>query len=104
MFYVASEKVLRIFLRRVDDFYYPPEWSPKKVLRISLSESVHLFLLFYLCLLMSLCAHVFVPVRLIQGGLNKFHDQHALRELARKLDQGILIIRSGSCHITFFRI
>jgi len=25
--------------------------------------------------------------------LNKFHGQHALRERARKLDQGILIIR-----------
>ncbi|GAB2234180.1 hypothetical protein Droror1_Dr00003418 [Drosera rotundifolia] len=28
-----------------------------------------------------------------QGSLNKFHGQHALRERARKLDQGILIIR-----------
>ncbi|KAE8661395.1 putative Clavata3/esr-related 12 [Hibiscus syriacus] len=28
-----------------------------------------------------------------QGGLNKFHGQHALRERARKIDQGILIIR-----------
>ncbi|XP_027095404.1 coiled-coil domain-containing protein 130-like [Coffea eugenioides] len=42
---------------RADNFYYPPEWSPKK------------------------------------GGLNKFHGQHALRERARKLDQGILVIR-----------
>lgn len=42
---------------RADNFYYPPEWSPKK------------------------------------GSLNKFHGQHALRERARKLDQGILIIR-----------
>ncbi|KMZ71980.1 putative Coiled-coil domain-containing protein [Zostera marina] len=42
---------------RADNFYYPPEWSPKK------------------------------------GGLNKFNGQHALRERARKLDQGILIIR-----------
>ncbi|EEF38010.1 probable splicing factor YJU2B [Ricinus communis] len=42
---------------RADNFYYPPEWSPKK------------------------------------GGLNKFHGQHALRERARKIDQGILIIR-----------
>uniref|UniRef100_A0A2P2JGP3 Coiled-coil domain-containing protein 130-like n=2 Tax=Rhizophora mucronata TaxID=61149 RepID=A0A2P2JGP3_RHIMU len=42
---------------RADNFYYPPEWTPKK------------------------------------GGLNKFHGQHALRERARKLDQGILIIR-----------
>lgn len=42
---------------RADNFYYPPEWEPKK------------------------------------GGLNKFHGQHALRERARKLDQGILIIR-----------
>ncbi|KAJ8760598.1 hypothetical protein K2173_015265 [Erythroxylum novogranatense] len=42
---------------RADNFYYPPEWSPKK------------------------------------GGLNKFHGQHALRERARKIDQGILIVR-----------
>ncbi|KAL8533430.1 hypothetical protein ACS0TY_009713 [Phlomoides rotata] len=42
---------------RADNFYYPPEWEPKK------------------------------------GGLNKFHGQHALRERARKIDQGILIIR-----------
>ncbi|XP_048440644.1 probable splicing factor YJU2B [Pyrus x bretschneideri] len=42
---------------RADNFYYPPEWSPKK------------------------------------GSLNKFNGQHALRERARKLDQGILIIR-----------
>nr|AFK33797.1 unknown [Lotus japonicus] len=28
-----------------------------------------------------------------QGSLNNFHGQHALRERARKLDQGILIIR-----------
>ncbi|KAG5236969.1 coiled-coil domain-containing protein [Salix suchowensis] len=42
---------------RADNFYYPPEWPPKK------------------------------------GGLNKFHGQHALRERARKFDQGLLIIR-----------
>ncbi|CAK9188358.1 unnamed protein product [Ilex paraguariensis] len=42
---------------RADNFYYPPEWSPKK------------------------------------GSLNKFRGQHALRERARKIDQGILIIR-----------
>ncbi|XP_072964867.1 uncharacterized protein [Typha angustifolia] len=42
---------------RADNFYYPPEWTPKK------------------------------------GSLNKFHGQHALRERARKIDQGILIIR-----------
>ncbi|GER31923.1 coiled-coil domain-containing protein [Striga asiatica] len=42
---------------RADNFYYPPEWEPKK------------------------------------GGLNKFQGQHALRERARKIDQGILIIR-----------
>uniref|UniRef100_A0A0D6R801 Coiled-coil domain-containing protein 130 n=1 Tax=Araucaria cunninghamii TaxID=56994 RepID=A0A0D6R801_ARACU len=28
-----------------------------------------------------------------QGSLNKFHGQHALRERAKKIDQGILIIR-----------
>ncbi|KAF2310936.1 hypothetical protein GH714_018614 [Hevea brasiliensis] len=42
---------------RADNFYYPPEWTPK------------------------------------QGSLNKFHGQHALRERAKKIDQGILIIR-----------
>ncbi|XP_042408247.1 coiled-coil domain-containing protein 130-like [Zingiber officinale] len=42
---------------RADNFYYPPEWDPKK------------------------------------GSLNKFQGQHPLRERARKLDQGILIIR-----------
>ncbi|XP_050225680.1 uncharacterized protein LOC126675130 [Mercurialis annua] len=42
---------------RADNFYYPPEWTPK------------------------------------QGGLNKFHGQHALRERAKKIDQGILVIR-----------
>lgn len=30
---------------------------------------------------------------LLQGGLNKFHGQHALRERAKKIDQGILVIR-----------
>ncbi|XP_008780942.1 coiled-coil domain-containing protein 130-like [Phoenix dactylifera] len=42
---------------RADNFYYPPEWTPK------------------------------------QGSLNKFRGQHPLRERARKIDQGILIIR-----------
>lgn len=42
---------------RADNFYYPPEWTPK------------------------------------QGSLNKFHGQHALRERAKKIDQGILVIR-----------
>jgi len=42
---------------RADNFYYPPEWTPK------------------------------------QGSLNKFNGQHALRERAKKIDQGILVIR-----------
>jgi coiled-coil domain-containing protein 130 len=42
---------------RADNFYYPPEWTPKK------------------------------------GTLNKFNGQHALRERAKKIDQGILVIR-----------
>ncbi|CAN1314381.1 Probable splicing factor YJU2B [Linum perenne] len=42
---------------RADNFYYPPEWTPKK------------------------------------GSLNKFNGQHALRERAKKIDQGILVIR-----------
>lgn len=36
---------------------------------------------------------LFSPTFDFQGSLNKFHGQHALRERARKLDQGILIIR-----------
>ncbi|KAL2546350.1 hypothetical protein Fot_15583 [Forsythia ovata] len=56
---VALTKILQSSLAaaRADNFYYPPEWEPKR------------------------------------GGLNKFHGQHALRERARKIDQGILIIR-----------
>jgi hypothetical protein len=40
---------------------------------------------------------LFLLFVLDQGGLNKFHGQHALRERARKLDQGILIIRFAFC-------
>ncbi|XP_024525374.1 coiled-coil domain-containing protein 130 [Selaginella moellendorffii] len=55
---------------RADNFYFPPEWTPK------------------------------------QGSLNKFQGQHPLRERARKIDQGILVIRfempfnvwCGGCH------
>ena len=42
---------------RADNFYFPPEWDPKK------------------------------------GGLNKQQGQHPLRERAKKIDQGILVIR-----------
>lgn len=45
---------------RADNFYFPPEWDPKK------------------------------------GGLNKQQGQHPLRERAKKLDQGILVIRYAS--------
>ena len=45
---------------------------------------------------MSLCAVIICSCLINQGGLNKFNGQHALRERARKLDQGILIIRFGS--------
>ncbi|PPR84748.1 hypothetical protein GOBAR_AA35962 [Gossypium barbadense] len=38
-----------------------------------------------------------------QGSLNKFHGQHALRERARKIDQGILIIR-GKLADPFYRL
>ena len=46
---------------------------------------------------------LFLLFVLDQGGLNKFHGQHALRERARKLDQGILIIRFVFCE-TLLRI
>ncbi|GJN19707.1 hypothetical protein PR202_gb07009 [Eleusine coracana subsp. coracana] len=57
LFFHPGGNMSSLAAARADNFYYPPEWSPKK------------------------------------GGLNKFHGQHALRERARKLDQGILIIR-----------
>ncbi|KAJ6324530.1 hypothetical protein OIU76_011764 [Salix suchowensis] len=53
---------------RADNFYYPPEWPPKK------------------------------------GGLNKFHGQHALRERARKFDQGLLIISWGKHAYRAFQV
>lgn len=46
------------------------------------------------------CSH---PTFDFQGSLNKFHGQHALRERARKLDQGILIIRYW-IYITWYLI
>ena len=46
---------------RADNFYFPPEWDPKK------------------------------------GGLNQQQGQHPLRERAKKLDQGILVIRFAIC-------
>ncbi|KAL0050074.1 hypothetical protein WJX82_003941 [Trebouxia sp. C0006] len=42
---------------RADNFYFPPEWDPKK------------------------------------GSMNKQQGQHPLRERAKKIDQGILVIR-----------
>ena len=45
--------------RKGQNFYYPPDFDPKK-----------------------------------HGSLNGYHGVHALRERARKLDRGILIIRS----------
>lgn len=44
--------------RKGQNFYYPPDFDPKK-----------------------------------HGSLNGYHGVHALRERARKLDRGILIIR-----------
>ena len=49
--------------RKGQNFYYPPDFDPKK-----------------------------------HGSLNGYHGVHALRERARKLDRGILIIR---CVIIF---
>lgn len=44
---------------RADNFYFPPEWDPKK------------------------------------GSMNKQQGQHPLRERAKKIDQGILVIRQA---------
>ena len=52
--------------RKGQNFYYPPDFDPKK-----------------------------------HGSLNGYHGVHALRERARKLDRGILIIR---CVIETVRI
>ena len=50
---------------RADNFYFPPEWDPKK------------------------------------GSMNKQQGQHPLRERAKKIDQGILVIRQvGSGGVT----
>lgn len=45
----------------------------------------------------------FLCCNCLQGGLNKFNGQHALRERARKIDQGILIIRyyQASLNVSF---
>lgn len=69
---------------RADNFYYPPEWTPDQVTIPTFDFSV---LIFWHLVFWGLMLLVF------QGSLNKFHGQHALRERARKLDQGILIIR-----------
>lgn len=74
---------------RADNFYYPPEWTPKKVSMSFVIDALdHCLDYDYLCLVLKL-------VVFFQGSLNKFHGQHALRERARKIDQGILIIRYG---------
>lgn len=70
---------------RADNFYYPPEWTPNQVC-VQLQRR--------LFKLVDEMLHIgFSPHLLFQGSLNKFHGQHALRERARKIDQGILIIR-----------
>ncbi|KAI4979682.1 hypothetical protein ZWY2020_016435 [Hordeum vulgare] len=56
IFLLAGDNMSTLAAARADNFYYPPEWSPRK------------------------------------GGLNKLHGRHALRERARMLDLGILII------------
>ncbi|CAA2994395.1 Hypothetical predicted protein [Olea europaea subsp. europaea] len=66
---------------RADNFYYPPEWEPIKP-----HINGFIFAVSYLF-------WGFLHCSCLQGGLNKFHGQHALRERARKIDQGILIIR-----------
>lgn len=79
---------------RADNFYYPPEWTPNQV-----CQSVFVMLLkfakvLHLCLFALLkWISLWILMLHSQGSLNKFHGQHALRERARKIDQGILIIR-----------
>ena len=51
--------------RKGQNFYYPPDFDPKK-----------------------------------HGSLNGYHGVHALRERARKLDRGILIIRCVTTQTT----
>lgn len=74
---------------RADNFYYPPEWTPKQVFLHSTSA-----LYSYECNFeLHECSRFLTSRLFFQGNLNKFHGQHALRERARKIDQGILIIR-----------
>ena len=54
--------------RKGQNFYYPPDFDPKK-----------------------------------HGSLNGYHGVHALRERARKLDRGILIIRCVLEIVTIIR-
>ena len=51
---------------RADNFYFPPEWDPKK------------------------------------GSMNKQQGQHPLRERAKKIDQGILVIRYTTDMLSVF--
>lgn len=80
---------------RADNFYYPPEWTPKQVhFLFNHISSINFRPRKFPC--PNIDAQIFrfsLWIFLFQGSLNKFHGQHALRERARKLDQGILIIR-----------
>ena len=58
--------------RKATNKYYPPDWDPSKV------KLAHLTNFQYI---------------LIKGSLNKYVGQHPLRDRARKLSEGILIIR-----------
>ncbi|EDV22137.1 uncharacterized protein TRIADDRAFT_15287, partial [Trichoplax adhaerens] len=70
--------------RKAVNKYYPPDWRPEKVIytyedlifKLSYSFIFHTFYLYY-----------------NQGSINKYRGSHPLRDRARKLDQGILIIR-----------
>lgn len=60
--------------RKATNKYYPPDWDPSKVHKVVMNT----FLI------------------ALQGSINKYVGQHPLRDRARKLDQGILIVRYPS--------
>ncbi|KAJ3238677.1 hypothetical protein HDU81_007415 [Chytriomyces hyalinus] len=71
--------------RRATNKYYPPDWDPSKVPPLSYPQNLHIRIKPNLCST--------APCPTYQGSINTFVGQHPLRDRARKLDQGILVIR-----------